>query len=138
MKLFNVTYEKMSNPSKGLYWEEHQGYYICNSLDRLYDYIENELHLRIKNIQILDFTKVNRIKELPINKTTSKVLSYGEMLSLLENFSQEDLNQTVTYYDEKDKEYHPVKLELLEIESNQENSTHKTLIINKLGEKYAD
>jgi hypothetical protein len=60
------------------------------------------------------------------------------MLSLLENFSQEDLNQTVTYYDEKDKEYHPVKLELLEIESNQENSTHKTLIINKLGEKYAD
>jgi len=66
MKLFEVTYRKMSHPSKGLYWEEHQEYYTCDSLDRLYDYIENELHLTVLNIKILKFTPIEQqLKSLP-------------------------------------------------------------------------
>ena len=60
MKLFKVTYEKMCNPSKGFYKEEHKGYYFCYSLDRLYNYIENEQHLIVKSIEILDCTVVEQ------------------------------------------------------------------------------
>ena len=42
MKLFKVTYEKMCHPSRGIFFEKHKAYYFCHSLDRLYDYIENE------------------------------------------------------------------------------------------------
>ena len=53
MKLFKVTYMKIAHPSKGLFWEEHEEYFLSDSLDELYDYIENELHLEVINIKIL-------------------------------------------------------------------------------------
>ena len=54
MKLFKVTYEKMCSPSEGFHRIKEEAYYFCNSLDRLYNYIENEQHLTLKNIEILD------------------------------------------------------------------------------------
>jgi hypothetical protein len=53
MKLFKVTYMKVAHPSKGLMWEEHKEYFLSNSLDELYYYIENELHFDVINIEIL-------------------------------------------------------------------------------------
>jgi len=58
MKLFKVKYQKVSHPSKGLYWEEHEAYYTCNSLDRLYDYIQNEQSLTVLSISILECTTI--------------------------------------------------------------------------------
>lgn len=58
MKLFKVKYQKISHPSNGLYWEEHEAYYTCDSLDRLYDYVENEQHFTVLSISILECTAV--------------------------------------------------------------------------------
>lgn len=71
MKLFKVTYEKMCHPNKGIFFEEHKGYYFCQSLDRLYDYIENEQHLTVKNIEILNCTLVEQ-EFKPIKKALTE------------------------------------------------------------------
>lgn len=60
MKLFKVTYEKMSSPSEGFHRIQEEAYYFCYSLDRLYNYVENEQHLTVKNIQILNCTLVEQ------------------------------------------------------------------------------
>jgi len=75
MKLFKVTYEKISPPSEGLIWKEHQDYYLCNSLDRLYNYIENEQHLTVKNIEILNCTFVESNTSLHSSKDEFKLLN---------------------------------------------------------------
>lgn len=75
MKLFKVTYRKISHPSNGLHWEEHQSYYTCNSLDRLYNYIENEEHLTILAIEILKCTVIENKLPPDINKQQFKSLS---------------------------------------------------------------
>jgi hypothetical protein len=58
MKLFKVKYQRMSHPSKGLHWEEHEAYYTCKSLDKLYDYVENEQHFTVLSISILECTAI--------------------------------------------------------------------------------
>lgn len=81
MKLFKVTYEKICDPSEGIFIKEYEGYYLCNSLDRLYNYIENEQHLTVKNIKILDCTVIesNTSSYLDKNKEQMKLLgSYNE------------------------------------------------------------
>lgn len=78
MKLFKVTYQRMCHPSKGIYWEEHEAYYTCSSLDRLYDYIENEEHLTVLNIRILDFTEVKLKTLLPTSNEEFKTINSDE------------------------------------------------------------
>ena len=58
MKLFKVTYTRMCDPSEGFHKIENQAYYSCESLDRLYNYIENEQHYTVINIEILNCTVV--------------------------------------------------------------------------------
>ena len=80
MKLFNVTYEKICSPSEGLYMKEYKGYYMCSSLDRLYNYLENELHVTVKNIEILHYFQVDppkKIEKKNKNKNTTKGIAYG-------------------------------------------------------------
>tara|TARA_R100001510_G_C7618806_1_gene180215 strand:- start:226 stop:423 length:198 start_codon:yes stop_codon:yes gene_type:complete len=59
MNLYKVTYEKLCHPSEGIFIKEYEGYYMSNSLDRLYDYIENEQHLTVKKIEILQHETVS-------------------------------------------------------------------------------
>ena len=65
MKLFKVTYRKMCHPSKGIFFEDHEGYYLSKSLDELYDYVENVQHLTLTTIEILEC-------EIITSKDTSK------------------------------------------------------------------
>lgn len=58
MKLFKVTYEQVCSPINGFYKETKEGYYFSNSLDRLYNYMENELSLTVISINIIPHTKV--------------------------------------------------------------------------------
>lgn len=58
MKLFKVTYEQICNPIDGFYKEIKEGYYFSSSLDRLYNYMENELSLTVISINIIPHTKV--------------------------------------------------------------------------------
>ena len=65
MKLFKVTYKKMCHPSKGIFFEDHEGYYLSESLDELYDYVENIQHLTLTTIEILEceiITPKNNLK----------------------------------------------------------------------------
>ena len=80
MKLFKVTYQRMCHPSKGIGWEEHEAYYTCSSLDRLYDYIENEEHLTVITIRILDYTPIEnthteKLEDKTKNNATKKIFS---------------------------------------------------------------
>ena len=59
MKLFKVTYEKTCPPSQGFHKIQKQEYYYCNSLDRLYNYVENEQHFNLISIEILNCTVVD-------------------------------------------------------------------------------
>lgn len=79
MRLFKVTYEKMCNPSKGFYKEEHKDYYFCRSLDRLYNYIENEQHLIVKNIEILNCTLVDQ-EFKPIKKALTQYANTEQII----------------------------------------------------------
>lgn len=83
MKLFEVTYRKICHPADGLRWEEHQEYYTCNSLDRLYDYIENEQHLTILSIKILNCTVVENKPTSDINKHQFKSLSLDNETTII-------------------------------------------------------
>ena len=78
MKLFKVTYQKICNPSKGIYFEEHQGYYLCDSLDKLYHYVENEQHLTLKGIEVLECTIVQNKNKIDINR--EQIKSLGEFI----------------------------------------------------------
>jgi len=60
MKLFKVTYEKICNPSEGFHKVQKEAYYFCNSLDRLYNYIENEQSFTVLTIEILRCTMVEQ------------------------------------------------------------------------------
>ena len=79
MKLFKVTYEKLCHPSEGIFVKEYQGYYFCHSLDRLYNYIENEQHLTVKNIEILDCTLVEQ-EFKPIKKYIITIVAMSAMI----------------------------------------------------------
>ena len=78
MKLFKVTYERMCHPSRGVFLEEHEAYYTCSSLDRLYDYIENEQHLNVVSIKILKFTEVKPKTLLPTGNQEFKTINSNE------------------------------------------------------------
>ena len=65
MRLFKVTYEKLCHPSEGIFLKEYEAYYMSNSLDRLYDYIENEQHLTVVSIKLLDHETVTS-KTVPV------------------------------------------------------------------------
>lgn len=67
MKLFKVTYKKLYSADGNVRWEEHQEYYLCNSLDRLYNYVEDEQYLTVLNIEILKHTLVQSKKNLNAN-----------------------------------------------------------------------
>lgn len=141
MKLFKVTYKKMCHPSKGMYFEDHQAHYLSDSLDRLYDYIENEQHLTVISIEIVNYQTVPRkTTNLKLKSKTLKnhhgLSSYKDMINLLnENLSNEDLDQTITFYNKKEDEYYPMTMELLEVESADVlDAGHKVLILNQLGE----
>ena len=64
MKLFKVTYKKMCHPSQGLFFEDHEGYYLSESLDELYNYVENIQHLTLTTIEILECEIVTNTKPL--------------------------------------------------------------------------
>ncbi len=143
MKLFKVTYKKICNPSRGIFWEDHEGHYLSDSLDRLYDYIENELHLTIVSIEFVSYKTIPRATtnlNLKLKSETSKnhhgLSSYRDMMKLLnENLSSEDLEQTITFYNRKEDEYYPITMELLEVESTDVlDAGHKVLILKQLGE----
>ena len=72
MKLFKVTYQKICHPSQGLFFEDHQAYYLSNSLDELYNYVENIQRLTLKAIQILECEIVKTNPPSDINKAQFK------------------------------------------------------------------
>ena len=75
MKLFKVTYKRMCHPSRGIFLEDHQGYYLSKSLDELYHYVENVQHLTLTTIEILECEVVETDPPLDINKQQFKSLS---------------------------------------------------------------
>lgn len=75
MKLFKVTYEKLSHPSEGIFIKECERYYTCSSLDRLYDYVENEEGLTIVSISILKCISVQERFPSDIHKNQLQSLS---------------------------------------------------------------
>ena len=74
MKLFKVTYKRMCHPSKGIFFEDHEGYYLSKSLDELYDYVENVQHLTLTTIEILECEIVETDTPSDINKAQFKSL----------------------------------------------------------------
>ena len=74
MKLFKVTYKKMCHPSRGIFFEDHQGYYLSKSLDDLYYYIENIQHLTLTTIEILECEVVETNSPLDNDKEQFKRL----------------------------------------------------------------
>tara|TARA_A100001201_G_scaffold143736_1_gene147062 strand:+ start:2823 stop:3071 length:249 start_codon:yes stop_codon:yes gene_type:complete len=64
MKLFKVTYKKICHPSQGLFFEDHEAYYLSESLDELYNYVENIQHLTLTTIEILECEIVTSAKPL--------------------------------------------------------------------------
>ena len=75
MKLFKVTYKKMCHPSRGIFFEDHQAYYLSKSLDDLYHYVENIEHLTLTTIEILECKVVEIDPPLDIDKEQFKSLS---------------------------------------------------------------
>ncbi len=75
MKLFKVTYKRMCHPSKGIFFEDHQAYYLSKSLDDLYHYVENIEHLTLTTIEILECKVVEIDPPLDIDKEQFKSLS---------------------------------------------------------------
>jgi len=68
MKLFKVTYKEMCHPSRGMFFEDRQGYYLSKSLDELYNYVENVQHLTLTTIEILECEVVKTNPPLDIDK----------------------------------------------------------------------
>ena len=67
-------------------------------------------------------------KKLKLNH--HKLLSYRELFNLLKALNEEDLDQTVTIYSEKQDEYFPVLIEIHTIEKTDTvDKDHKVLII---------
>ena len=59
-----------------------------------------------------------------------KLLSYRELFNLLKVLNEEDLDQTVTIYSEKEDEYFPVLIEIHTVEQTDTlDKDHKVLII---------
>lgn len=83
MKLFKVTYRKMCHPSKGLFFEDHQGYYLSKSLDELYNYVENVQHLTLTTIEILECETVQTNMPPDINKAQFKSFGKDEEITII-------------------------------------------------------
>lgn len=83
MKLFKVTYKKMCHPSRGIFFEDHQAYYLSKSLDDLYHYIENIQQLTLTTIEILDCQVVEIDPPADLDKQQFKSLGENTQRTII-------------------------------------------------------
>ena len=65
----------MCHPSRGMFFEDHQAYYLSESLDDLYHYVENVQHLILTTIEILKHEVVKTNPDLDVDKQQFKSLN---------------------------------------------------------------
>ena len=76
----------------------------------------------------------NNLKLFKKTKTNHRDLSsYKDLLKILNQLSEEDLDQTITLYMENMDEYFPLAIEIHNVESaNTLNENHKVIILKSL------
>lgn len=83
----------------------------------------------------------NNLKLFTKTKTNQHDLSsYKDLLEIFTQFSEEDLDQTITLYMENMDEYFPVVIEIYNVETDDVlDQNHKVVILKSPeGEDYAD
>ena len=61
--------------------------------------------------------------------------SYKDLIEILKTLSEEDLQQTITVYDEKIDEYYACNIQILTVEETDVlDADHKVILINIKGE----